>query len=204
MKHHHTINQIIKKLQPTFYTFKYANKLLPTHIMKALYYSHIYPHLILNITVWGTNNSTKTYIQPLIRAQKKAIRLITNKPPRTYTNPIMTELQILNITNLYTRACVEMHPFIHPQKELNRPEHNHSYTPVSQIHNYPTRHSVNNHYFIPNQHSSKQPTHTIEHFQSQYLSVWNQLPLELRCITSKNTFKTKLKAHLLEKQKEQH
>ena len=174
------------------HSFRYANKLLSTKIMRELYYSHIYPHLILQISIWGTNNSNKTYIQPLIRTQKKILRLIKNLPPRSHTKPIMKELHILNIINLYThRVCVEMHPFIHPKKQLNRPEHNHKYTPVQEIHNHATRYSTQQHQYIQ---------HNTEHFTKQYTATWNALPTQLRNITSTNIFKKQLKLHLLTSQ----
>jgi hypothetical protein len=205
MKHHQTINGIIKTLQPIIHSFKFANKLLPLKVMRQLYYIHVYPHLILNISIWGTNKRSKTNIQPLMRTQKKIIRLMKNLPPRTHTNPIMTELNILDIFNLYTlRVCLEMHPFVYPQpkkKQPNRPEHNHNYTPVSHIHDYPTRHSLQQHQFIPN--TASRPTNTIDHFTAQYSEVWNSVPLEFRCLSSLDTFKTALKLHLLEKQSEQ-
>jgi hypothetical protein len=53
-KHHTTITNIIKKLQPVIQNLRYATKFLPTQTMKQLYYSHAYPHLIGQTTVWGT------------------------------------------------------------------------------------------------------------------------------------------------------
>ena len=112
--------------------------------MKQLYYTHVYPHLISNISIWGSQRNTKTYLQPLIKMQKKIIRLITNLPPKTHTAPLMKQLRILNLCNLYTlRVCVEMHPFIHPTKHVNRPEHNHDYISTTDIHDYKTRYSHN-------------------------------------------------------------
>jgi len=180
MKHQQTINNIIKKLQPTIQTFRYANKYLPTQTMKQLYYSLIYPHLIQNISIWGTHDNRKTYIQPLIRTQKKILRLIKHLPPRSHTQPIMTELKILNITNLYIhRTCTEMHPFIHPPTQLNRPEHNHNYIWTSQIHEYPTRYSQQKHLYIPNttHHNTTQPHPHMEHLTKQASNIWNTLPL---------------------------
>ena len=104
----------------------------------------------------------------------------------------MVRLQILNITNLYIhRVCVEMHPFIYPSKPLNRPEHNHSYTPVSAIHDHATRYATAEHQYIPD---------TAEHFAAKHTAVWNALPLEIRCLTALTTFKRTLKLHLLGKQ----
>ena len=81
MKYHKTITNIIKKLQGTIRDFKYANKLLPPTTMLNIYHQQAYPHLIGDITIWGTSNPAQTYIQPLIRIQKKLIRLIKNLPP---------------------------------------------------------------------------------------------------------------------------
>jgi hypothetical protein len=85
LKHKQTVNRIIKKLQPTIQSFKYATKLLSTDTMKKLYDQHIFPHLIYAITIWGTEDEHKTYMQPLIRTQKKMIRILANTKPRAYT-----------------------------------------------------------------------------------------------------------------------
>ena len=175
--------------------------------MRQLYYTHIYPHLTGNITIWGTDNPSKTYIQPLIKIQKKIIRIVNNKPPRTHTNPIMTKLKILNLTNLYIlRVCVEMHPYIHPTKTKNQPEHNHHYEPITKIHDHNTRYAHNNHQFIPNTlNFSKTKTlrYNIDHLTQQYATIWNRLPAELRNTSSRSTFKTKTHNYLLQQQSQQ-
>ena len=107
LKHNHTISKTIGKLQTFAHSLKYANKLLPRRTLRDLYYTQAYPHLIGNITVWGTAKSSKMYIKPLATLQKKLIRLICNVPPRTHTAPLMQQLKTLNIYNLYTyrTAC---------------------------------------------------------------------------------------------------
>ena len=203
-----TITNIIKKLQPVIQKLRYANKLLPTHIMKQQYYTHAYPHLIGSVTIWGTEDQRKKYIQPLIRTQKKLIRIIKNLPPRTHTKPLMAELNILNITNLYIlRVCAEAHPFIHQTAQNNRPEHNHSYLWTAQIHEYPTRQSQQKqHLYIPNTHSKSKtkPKHDAEHLTQRYTKIWNTLPLTLRQDRSLDSFKTKLKQYLQKKQNNEH
>ena len=104
--------------------------------MKQLYYSYIYPHLIYTLPIWGTHISNKTYMQPLHRTHKKIIRLICNRPPQTHTKPLMKQLKILNIFNLYIyRTAIDMHPHIHlPEEPIRRPEHNYHYIKVTDIH----------------------------------------------------------------------
>jgi len=72
LKHEQTVTNIIRKLQPVIQKLRYANKLLPTKNMKEQYYAQAYPHLIRDITIWGTNKPTSTYLQPLIRTQKNS------------------------------------------------------------------------------------------------------------------------------------
>jgi hypothetical protein len=210
-KYHQTTINIIKKLQPTINRFKHVNKLLTIQKMKHLYYMHVYPHLIGAITIWGTHKHNKEYIQPLIRTQKKITRLTTNQPPRAHTQPLMEQLEILNITNLYTlRVTIELHQYIHPTEEdRNRPEHNHNYTLTTQVHDHQTRQAQENKYYIPNSNLLRQAKitqrtaeHTAEHFNTKYITIWNKLPKKLRDNTNPNNFKKEVKTHLLKKQNE--
>ena len=200
LKYQETITNIIKKLQPTIQKFKYANKFLPTYVMKQQYYSLAYPHLIGAISIWGTDNPNSTRLQPLIKTQKKIIRLLKNLPPRTHAKPIMIELEILGITDLYKlRVCTEMHGYIYPREAKNRPENHHNYISTAQIHEYPTRHSEQLHYYIPNRR--EKPKLAMQHFTKKYTEIWNKIPREIREIQSLETFKKSLKEHLLENQK---
>ncbi len=168
--------------------------------MRQLYYSHVYPHLIGAITIWGSANKNKAYLQPLIRTQKKIIRIVKNVRPNTHTQPIMKELSILNLTHLYVlRVCLEMHPFIYKQKQKNRPDHDHDYISTTEIHEYPTRHSKQQHFYIPNKPTTK-TNHKMDLFTRCFTEIWNSLPLKLRGDQSYYRFKRNLKVHLLEKQ----
>ena len=97
-----------------------------------------------------------------------------------------------------------MHPYIHPTKHLDRPEHNHNYTLTSQMHSHNTRHSHKHHQFVPNksnrQDRVKTPaTHTMDYTTERNTRTWlNTIPTELKTIKSLKTFKTKLKDYLLE------
>jgi hypothetical protein len=191
LKHEAAINAVIKKLQPVIRKFRYANKLLPTHAMKQQYYSLAFPHLISNISIWGTDDPQCTRLQPLIRTQKKILRLIKRVPPRTHTRPIMSELGILSLPDLYTlRVATEMHTHVYPAKTVNRPEHNHHYISPAQVHNHNTRFS---------RHGALHATHNMHNFTKQYTKVWNKLPGALKETKTVNAFKAKLKDYLLQR-----
>jgi hypothetical protein len=92
-------------------------------------------------------------------------------------------MKILTLTNLYImRVCIEMHPFIHPAKELNRPEHNHHYIKANQVHNYGTRHATQWNHYIPSSITSKPGhTHILDYHTEKYTTI--------RDIKSKTMFK---------------
>ena len=192
ISHTHTIAHIIKKLQPHIQSFKYATKLLPRHNMIQLYYSLIVPHFIYAITVWGTDDKKKQYIQPLIKLQKKIIRIVMNCPPQTHTKPLLTEYKLLSIPYLYIqRVCTEMHPYIHPIKTASRPEHQHNYTKAKSAHTHATRQAT--------AHKLAQLSATAP-LSQRYITLWNALPESIRETTAPDIFKKELKLHLLEHQ----
>ena len=174
--------------------------------MKQLYYSQVFPYLIGEISIWGSHEPNKGYLQPLIRTQKRLIRLMCNLPPRTHTNPLMKRHNIMNITNFYIhRSCLQMHPFIHPHTNLNRPQHNHHYLWTAQVHDYPTRHSLRGNHYIPNpnahKHSKlKEPAITASHYTRTLSNLWNSIPADIRDTPHRATFKKKLKQYLMDKQ----
>jgi hypothetical protein len=211
LKHHKTVNKIVQKLGLLAHAFSYAAKLLPQHIMKRLYDTHVYPHLIYAIPIWGTDKDNAGYLRPLRKAHKRLVRTIRNVPARAHTKPIMTELDILTIPNLYTlRVCTEMHPFVHtdaPQHRLNRskpmkrpvpkpkptnrPQHVHHYARTTDVHKHMTRRA---------RKAGMHLARSNNIITQRYADVWNALPSQIREIKSTNTFKTVLKTHLMEKQ----
>ena len=192
LKHHSAINNIIKKLYPTIQAFKYANKLLSTDMMRSQYYTHIYPHLIGSIEIWGSEDTKKTYLRPLVKVQKRIVRLIKRAPPRTHTKPLMYEMGILSIHALYVaRVCASMHPFVYPTEALNRPDHNHHYEQTSDVHDHGTRSARSGALY-----RSTERAHTTQ----TYTRIWNTIPAQIRNITQLESFNTELKLYLLEEQ----
>jgi hypothetical protein len=172
--------------------------------MRGLYFTHVYPHLIGAISIWGTQDEAKQYILPLVRTQKKIIRIMCNMPPRTHTAPLMHKLEILNL-----RVCAEMHPFVHidTTKHINRPQHDHTYVPITDIHNHQTRYAKG-HMYSPNVNTHKWSTtrqpNTIAHLTTKHNQIWNTLPSNLRSTTSLAIFKKQLKTYLLIEQQTEH
>ena len=203
LKHTHTITHIIRKLQPHIQSFRYATTLLPRTHMINLYYSLVYPHLIYAITIWGSSDPQKAYLQPLIKIQKAIIRIVLNCPPQTHTKPLMIKYKLLSITNLYIYCtCTEMHPYVLNTESTARPEHDHIYNKANSIHDHNTRNALQESLFRPRSPNSfkQHPPHEIAHYTNNSSKIWNQIPPELKTMPKLQTFKIALKEHLHRKQ----
>ena len=76
-----------------------ARSYLDPTIMKTLYYSFLYPYLHYNIEAWG--NTYSTYIDPLFRLQKRAVRVIAGAKRNAASEPLFKQLKILKIEELH-------------------------------------------------------------------------------------------------------
>ena len=67
--------------------------------LKTLYYSFIYPYLHYYHEIWGSTYAT--YLDPLIKLKKQAMRVITGSPRSCSTEPLFQEHLILPLKYLY-------------------------------------------------------------------------------------------------------
>ena len=75
-----------------------ARKFLSKKILIQLYYSFVFPYLIYCIEVWG--NAPDLHLDPLIKLQKKIIRIITFSAYGAPTKNLFLNMQILPFKNL--------------------------------------------------------------------------------------------------------
>ena len=97
------IKYIQKKISNSLFVINRVKKLLNERSLKTLYTSLIQSHLEYGVIIWSTCNSTS--LQPLIRMQKKAIRIISNAPYNSHTEKLFKKHNILPINELaiYTK-----------------------------------------------------------------------------------------------------
>ena len=76
-------------------------------MLKNIYYSLVYSHIVYAIHVWGS--AGKSELDKIFILQKRAIRLISNKAkrpsipgPLASTNPMFYKLEILKINDIFT------------------------------------------------------------------------------------------------------
>ena len=61
-----------------------------------------FPYLTYCVEVWG--NTAVKYLDPLIKVQKKIVRVITFSPYLSHTDPIFKDLNILPFSKLVTQS----------------------------------------------------------------------------------------------------
>ena len=113
-----------------------AKKKLPQELLKNLYFSFIYPYLIYGIEVWGS--ACNTHLDPLIKLQKRCIRLIANAHYLAPTAPLFHTLDLLHLSDIYTKyIIIFMFKF---SNNLLPPEvFNDMFTLVNNTHTHETR-----------------------------------------------------------------
>ena len=76
-----------------------SKRLLNSKSLLQLYNSFIYPYINYCICVWG--NTYMSYLSPLVKLQKKAVRVISGAGRLDHTDALFKELRILRIKEVY-------------------------------------------------------------------------------------------------------
>ena len=93
------IDYTCSKISKGCWALQNLKNILPPKFLIDVYYSLIYSHLCYCITSWGC--ASKTRLMPLIKLQKRAVRIITNKKYRDHTNPLFLDCKLLKIAEIY-------------------------------------------------------------------------------------------------------
>ena len=75
-----------------------ARKVFNKKTLLNLYHAIMFPYLIYCVEIWG--NAVNIYLDPLIKLQKKIIRVITFSQHLAHTNDLFVQLQILPFMKL--------------------------------------------------------------------------------------------------------
>ena len=88
------ISHICGKVVKSIGIISKVRKCLNKNTLLYLYYSFIYPCLTYCNQVWGL--SCQSYMNALVKLQKRAIRIIPGVHPITHTDPLFTKLKLLS------------------------------------------------------------------------------------------------------------
>ena len=105
---------------------------IPADILKTLYNSMIQSHLNYSILAWGFECNR------LVKLQKKIVRIITSSKYNAHTEPLMKQLNILKINDLFRLNSLK---FFYKYANGKVPSFFVSYSivPQSDVHDYSTR-----------------------------------------------------------------
>jgi len=139
------------------------------------------------VAVWG--NTYNSYLDPLIKLQKRAVRLISGAEKLSHTAPIFQKLKILNIHKLYIYS-VQLFLYKHHDQSLPI-IFDAFFTRNNSVHNHNTRQNLLFHVPISR---LLQVSRSIRH---TYVKVYNHFSacLDLNCTFI--TYKKHLKSYLL-------
>jgi hypothetical protein len=77
------VTKMCSKIESSVYAINMAKKILSPSALKSLYFAIVHSHLIYGIHIWS---SAPTYvINPLVKLQKKAMRIISGAPYNGHT-----------------------------------------------------------------------------------------------------------------------
>ena len=113
--------------------FNRLKRQIPSHILKTLYFSLIYPLLNYCINTWGYE------CHRIDKLHKKIIRIISCSKYNAHTEPIFKSLSILKLEDVLSLNVLKFY-FKYYHSDL--PEYFRCITIIerTQIHNYNTRH----------------------------------------------------------------
>ena len=102
----HQISNVSKKISRAIGIMYKLRPFLPLKIMKSVYYSLIYSHIVYAIEAWGS--AFKTELNKILILQKRALRLMTyndRRPtihgPLISSDPIFIKMETLKISDIY-------------------------------------------------------------------------------------------------------
>jgi len=148
-----------------------------------LYYSLIYPFLIHGVQVWGL--TYPTYLTPVKTLQKRIARIMTFSEPFSHSEPLLKSLYLLKFNDItHSEILSFVYQWFHklvPSCFLDF-----FLKPISSIHEYPTRQSLNENLFIKSIRTTQYGFRSLHYTGS---NLWNSLPITIKQIASFSRFR---------------
>ena len=177
VKFHKHTEYIGKKISRSIGVISRIKNLVPQNVLYNLYYTLIFPYFNYCNLVWcGTY---WVHLNSIWLLQKRAIRLINLKPPRSHTNHLFIESKILKLPEI---RLLKLGIFMFKNKDHPMFVRNIAY-------NFRSQDLLNT--------TFARLTSTEQSIFYAGPTMWNNLPYTLRNCSSVNSFKKELKSHLL-------
>jgi hypothetical protein len=104
------ISMLVRKISKSLYCINRVKNFVDQKSLRTMYFAMIHSVMAYGIIIYGC--ATKTNLDKLRIAQKKAIRIICSANYRAHTAPLFRELKILPLDDLITYSRIKfMHNF---------------------------------------------------------------------------------------------
>ena len=177
---------IEKKVAGGLYALNSTKHMLPTALLRSLYFALINSYLQYGCLLWG--NTYEKYLHKIKVSQKKAMRVICHATYNTPASPLFKMLNIINFEDLFKFQTCQFMLKLHTQS-LPSPLNN-IIKKNQDIHKHKTRHredftiSVYKHNTVHRSLLASGPR------------FWYNIPTVLKCCNYK-LFCKKMKLHLI-------
>ena len=180
------VNKVTSNISKSVGVMMRLHYQLPAKVMIKLYYSLVYPHLTNVLLAWGRSGRT-IMLYKIECANSRARKLLTD-----YNQKILTFHSIYDhfaLVKAFNTNTLNFHQHFKDKLSSHQPTHMHN-----------TRHRTNCNFNTPIFNNYSLLTIYIMGITwgiTQVMPIWNSLPKLLENCTSKFTFKTQNKSHLL-------
>ena len=182
------IKHITSKISKSVAILRILRDIFPKHILKTLYQTLTYPYFNYCNLVWGTADDAN--LLPLIRMQKKCIRIVNRAGYLDHTDPLFKSSKLLNLEQIHFISCAK---FIYNCYKTNScPNFSSRLILNSDVHDYNTQISSNLRTPFERLDSGKKS------FLVKGIKIWNKLPDYIKSANSIIYFKSKLKKWVFE------
>ena len=166
-KHH--INHVKSKVSKSIAYICISKRSLTREVKILLYKALVESHLNYCLTIWG--NVKESTLEPLVKLQKKAIRIITGSKYNSHTTPLFANINSLKLQDLYTLRCAEL--AIRVVKGATSPGMSLCFRVLEQNENARTR---GEHSILPRLYVPRAKTTTMERMPSYSIPrIWRDL-----------------------------
>lgn len=183
------IKNIEAKLSSSLYILRQVRNLLPSEILKTLYYSLIYSKLQYGIMHWGNKSVFAYNVNRIISQLDKAVCAVCKTKYTRDTDPLFAKCKILKFDDIVALEMLKL-MYCYSQSLLPSPIMN-LFHDNRDFHSYDTRHAAD-----PRSHSFKYKIAN-ESFLCKGPVYWSKLPQSITSSANKNIFVRKIKKTLI-------
>ena len=188
------IDTIQKKLSSALYIYSNIRDVIPSRVARGLYFSLFQSHINYCILVWG--NACASYLAPLNILQHRILKQYLLLPKKTPSSELFTKAFVLSIPQLYQHNLARLiYKYLYCPSQFPTTL-NYLFQLVSHVHQHATRASVNHNLYTPQSSSLVRQSSVV----CQSPLTWNNVPKDIKLISSYFLFSKKLKSFLISHQ----